>query len=142
MNHQEIAAITFGTWCKSVDAHDYPKAQMYSRHLGVLGYAPLVGPDGYILLQEKNPVPLTLPHRYQMAAHKLRWHDRGVSYGVQERMKYLALLLDTLAHLLEQHSLSFTLDWMNRQLDYEKTHNSYAHRLLTRVKAHLIREQK
>src|SRR5579883_2436257 len=98
METQEIATITFRAWCESIDAHDYTKAQTYSRHLGVLGYAPLVGPEGYILLQEKNPVPLTLSQRYQMAAHQLRWHDRGVSQGVQERMKYLALLLDTLAH--------------------------------------------
>lgn len=140
MNTQEIAAITFDAWRKSMDAHDYTTAQTYIRHLGALGYAPLVGPDDYILLKEENSVPSTLPQRYLMAAHKLRWHDRGVSYGVQERMKYLAWLLDTLAHLLQQHPLSFTLDWMNRQLDYEKTHNGYAHRLLTSVKTHLTRE--
>jgi hypothetical protein len=142
MNMQEIAAINFRAWRKCVEAQEYTKAQTYSKHLGALGHEALIVPDDYILLKEENPVPATRSQRYQMAAYQLRWHDRGVSYGIRLRMQYLALLLDTLAHQLQHHPLSFTLDWINTQLDYEETHNVYAHRLLTRVKAHLTREQK
>jgi hypothetical protein len=142
MNTQELAAINFRAWRKCVEAQEYTKAQIYSKHLNVLGYEALIAPDGYILLKEENPIPATLSQRYQMAAYQLRWHESNVSYGVRMRMQYLALLLDTLAHPLQHHSIHFALDWINTQLDYEGTHNVYAHRMLTRVKAHLTREQK
>ncbi len=142
MNIQEVADINFRAWCKCVEAQEYTKAQTYSKHLGALGYEALIAPDDYILLKEECPIPAALSQRYQMAAYQLRWHESNVSYGVRMRMQYLALLLDTLAHQLQHHSIHFALDWINIQLDYEKTHNVYAHRLLTRVKAHLIREQK
>ncbi len=142
MNTQEIAAINFRAWCKCVEAQEYTKVQIYSKHLGALGYEAFIAPNGSILLKEENHVSATLSQRYQMAAYQLRWHESGVSYGIQMRMHYLALLLDTIAHQLQHHQLSFTLDWINTQLDYEETHNMYAHRLLTRVKAHLARAQK
>lgn len=133
MNTQQIADITFRAWRLAMERQDHQKAAIYETHLLTLGYVPLSIMDGYLLLQDRTPLPYRLPERWHKAAHRLRSFD-------QQQFLELARVVDDVATCLYANGRVITFAWIDRQLPYYQEFFPIVARSLTHIKAHLLRK--